>query len=430
MEFYVPYGHDRLTFSLPDELRAELIAPAKARPAPDPVRAVSEALTATESVKLLENFAGARSAVVAVNDKTRPVPHKFLLPPLLARLEAMDISRDAITIVVAVGTHPPMPSAEFDAILPEEVLQRYRVVSHDPDDRENLVHLGQTQRGTPVWINRRFAQADLRIVVGNIEPHQFQGFSGGYKTAAIGLAGKDTVNHNHAMMTDPNALPGHFEDNPPRQDIEEMGRMIGVHFALNAVVNESKQIVTVLAGEPGEVMRQGIPLARQIYQVQVPAPFDLIIASPGGHPKDINLYQAQKALAHASLVMKEGGTVILVAACPEGAGSAGYERWMEGVTSYEAVFEKFKREGFCVGPHKAYQIARDASRVRALMLSQMPHELIKRLLLNPVAGLEEGLTLALRDLPPGAHVGVMPAANSTIPVMRELARRPVVSSRL
>ena len=106
----------------------------------------------------------------------------------------------------------------------------------------------------------------------------------------------------------------------------------------------------------------------------MPAPFDLIIASPGGHPKDINLYQAQKALAHASLVMKDGGTVILVAACPEGTGSASYEQWMEGVTSYEAVFEKFKREGFRVGPHKAYQIARDASRVRALMLSQMPHD--------------------------------------------------------
>lgn len=419
MEFHIPYGHDRLTFSLPDELRAELIAPAEAAPSPDPIRAVNEALAAMDSVKLLESFAGARSAVVAINDKTRPVPYKVLLPPLLARMEAMDIPRDAITILVAVGAHRPMPSGEFDAILPEEVLQRYRVVSHDPDDWENLVFLGQTQRGTPVWINRRFARAELRIVVGNIEPHQFQGFSGGFMTAAIGLAGQETVNHNHAMMTDPKAIPCRFEDNPPRQDIEEMGRMMGVHLALNAVVNESKQIVTVLAGDPGEVMSRGIPLARKIYQVQVPAPFDLLIASPGGHPKDINLYQAQKALAHASLVMKDGGTVILVAACPEGTGSASYERWMEGVTSFAGVFEKFKREGFRVGPHKAYQIARDASRVRALMLSQMSHEFVKRLLLNPVASLDEALAIARRDLLPDARVGVMPAANSTVPVMRE-----------
>ena len=193
--------------------------------------------------------------------------------------------------------------------------------------------------------------------------------------------------------------------------------MAGVHFALNAVVNESKQIVTVLAGDPGEVMRRGIPLARKIYQVQVPAPFDLIIASPGGHPKDINLYQAHKALAHASLVMEDGGTVILVAACPEGTGSVSYERWMEGVTSYKVVFEKFKREGFRVGPHKAYQISRDASCVRTLVLSQMPHELAKRMLLNPVASLDEAFSIALHDLPPDARIGVMPAANSTIPVL-------------
>ena len=193
--------------------------------------------------------------------------------------------------------------------------------------------------------------------------------------------------------------------------------MVGVHFALNAVVNESKQIVTVLAGDPGQVMSRGIPLARKIYQVQVPAPFDLILASPGGHPKDINLYQAQKALAHASLVMKAGGTVVLVAACPEGTGSASYEHWMEGVTSHEAVFEKFKREGFRVGPHKAYQIARDAARVRVLILAQMPDEFTRRLLLNPVASLGEALLIALRDVPPGGRVGVMPAGNSTIPTL-------------
>jgi nickel-dependent lactate racemase len=212
-------------------------------------------------------------------------------------------------------------------------------------------------------------------------------------------------------------VPCRFADNPPRQDIEEIGRLIGVQFALNSVVNEGKHIVRVLAGDPGDVIRQGIPLVRTIYQVPVAAPFDLLISSPGGYPKDINLYQAQKGLAHASLVMKEGGTVILVAACSEGTGSASYEHWMDGVTSFEAVFEKFKREGFRVGPHKAYQIARDASRVRTLMLSQMPRDFVRRLLLNPVASLDEALALALKDWPPGARVGVMPLANSTIPVL-------------
>jgi len=419
MEFRIPYGHEHVTFNLLDDLHVELIAPAEAPPAPDPIQAVKNALDAPLGDVRLEGFANAESVAIAVNDKTRPVPHKYLLPPLLAQLEAAGIPRKAITLVIAVGMHPAMASNEFASVIPPDVLERYRVVSHAPDDKANLVHLGATQRGTPVWINRRFAKADLKIVVGNVEPHQFQGFSGGYKTAAIGLAGKETVNHNHAMMTDPNAVPCRFEDNPPRQDIEEMGRLIGVHFALNAVVNENKQIVTVLAGDPGEVMNRGIPLVRKIYQVHVPAPYDLIIASPGGHPKDINLYQAQKALAHASLVMQDGGAVILVAACPEGTGSASYERWMGGVTSYEAVFEKFKREGFRVGPHKAYQIARDACRVRVLMLSQMLPDFVRRLLLEPISNLNQSLSLALADLPFGARIGVMPAANSTIPVIHE-----------
>ena len=416
-KFTLPYGKSELDFTLPDDRAVDVIRPPETPAASDPIACVKQALQESVGGLRLRDFREARRAVIAINDKTRPVPHHLLLPPLLEQLESMGLSPESITLLIATGVHPPMPPEEFLQVLPETILSRYPVFCHDGRDESSLVHLGQTQRGTPVWINRRFAQADLRIVVGNIEPHQFQGFSGGFKTAAIGLAGQETVNHNHAMMTDPNALPCHFEDNPPRQDIEEMGRLIGVHFALNAVVNESKQIVAVLAGDPGQVMRRGIPLARKIYQVQVQAPFDLIIVSPGGHPKDINLYQAQKALAHASPVMNEGGTVILVAACPEGTGSASYERWMEGVTSYEAVFEKFKREGFRVGPHKAYQIARDASRVRVLILAQMPGELTRRLLLNPVASLGEALLIALHDTPPGGRVGVMPAGNSTIPTL-------------
>jgi len=417
-EYRIPYGLEYLTFNLADELCAEWIAPAEAAPAPDAVRAVNEALDAPLGEVRLEDFASAKSVAIAVNDKTRPVPHKHLLPPLLRQLEAMGIRREAITFIVAVGTHSPMSASEFATVIPPDILEHYGAVSHDPDDKENLVYLGETQCSTPVWVNRRFAQADLRIVVGNIEPHQFQGFSGGYKTAAIGLAGKDTVHHNHAMMTDLRAIPCRFDDNPPRQDIEEMGRMIGVHFALNAIVDESKQIIAVLAGDPGEVMRQGIPLVRKIYQVQVLAPFDLIIASPGGHPKDINLYQAQKALAHAARVTKDGGTVIVVAACPEGTGSRSYEQWMEGMPSHAAVMERFQREGFRVGPHKAFQIARDALRVRVLWVSEMSPDFVRRLLLMPCHHLDEALSLARGALSPSARVGVMPAANSTIPTKR------------
>jgi len=320
-----------------------------------------------------------------------------------------------IQLIIAVGTHPFMTPAEYPRVVPEEILARYPVLCHDVDDRENLLHLGMTSRGTPVWVNRRFFEADLRIVVGNIEPHQFQGFSGGVKSATIGLAGRDLVNHNHAMMTDPCARLGHYHDNPARQDVEEIGRLIGVHFALNAILNGPKEIVRVIAGEPRAVMEVGIPLCREVSQVTVAAPFDLVIASPGGHPKDINLYQSQKALAHASLVTRDGGTVIVAAACPEGIGNRAYEAWMEGVGSHDEVLSRFQHEGFRVGHHKALLIARDAVRVRVLVVSDMDPDLVRHLLLAPVASIDQVLAVSLSDLSLDTRVGIMPRASSTIP---------------
>jgi nickel-dependent lactate racemase len=128
------------------------------------------------------------------------------------------------------------------------------------------------------------------------------------------------------------------------------------------------------------------------------------------------LYQSQKGLAHATLVTKEGGTIILVAACPEGAGSQSYERWMAGMTSYHAVFERFEREGFRVGPHKAFQIARDAARAQVFLVSEMRPDLVQRLLLMPAGSLEEAIALVRNSLLPRARVGVMPWANATIPM--------------
>ena len=235
----------------------------------------------------------------------------------------------------------------------------------------------------------------------------------------MGLAGLETINRNHALMIDPLSQLGSYETNPARQDVEEIGEKIGVHFALNAILNQDKQIVQALAGAPRAVMQAGIPLARQVCQVRVTEHYRLVISSPGGHPKDINVYQAQKGLAHAALVTRPGGTVILAAACPQGSGSPHYEAWMRALPvsqrSYQGVIETFQQEGFRIGPHKAYQIARDALNRRLLFCSEMDAGLAGELLLNPVADLQSALDLALLDLPPGEHIGVMPHAASTIP---------------
>lgn len=412
----VPYGKTHLSAALPDECPVEIIAPRDAPAPAHPAQLVEAALATPLGGVRLSDFAGARSAVVVISDKTRPLP-ALALAPLLVRLEALGLPPDAITLLVGTGTHAPMRPDEFPALLPPDVLGRYRVISHDCDDAANLIHKGTTSRGTEVWVNRAFDEAALRVVTGNLNPHQFMGFSGGAKAAAIGVAGRATINQNHARMVDPLARLGEYERNPTRQDVEEIGRLVGIHFTLNVILNTAKQIIAALAGDPVAVMEAGIPLVRRLMQVPVAAPFDLVITSPGGHPKDINLYQAQKALGHASLIVRDGGTVILAGACPEGTGSASYEAWIEGMASHEAVLDRFAREEFHLGPHKAFQIARDAVRARVIFVSEMDEDRVRRLLLTPARDLQAAVDMALADLPPAARIGVLPAANSTVPVL-------------
>ena len=189
---------------------------------------------------------------------------KHLLPPVLQGMRHAGVRDEDLLFIIATGTHPRMEPAEYAAILPSEILETYRVVCHDADAQANLPFLGSTARGTPAHINSDYLAADYRMVIGNIEPHQFQGLSGGVKSAAIGLAGAETINRNHAMMRDAKARLGEYEANPARQDVEEIGAMIGIDFAVNALLNGEKRIVGAFAGDPVAVMRAGIPEARAL----------------------------------------------------------------------------------------------------------------------------------------------------------------------
>ncbi|MCY4070325.1 MAG: nickel-dependent lactate racemase [Chloroflexi bacterium] len=417
MKLEIPYGKGKVCAELPEGYAVEVVLP-RAQPAAEDPAAAAMAAVYKPLGDVKPPRAG-QTVAIAINDKTRPVPHEHLLPPVLAGMRHAGVRDEDVLFIIATGVHPQMAPEEYRAILPEDVLETYRVVCHDAADEAKLSHLGETARGTPVFINSDYMAADYRIAIGNIEAHQFQGFSGGAKSAAIGLAGARTINRNHAMMSHPMAKLGTYEENPARQDVEEIGRMIGIDFAVNAILSPEKRIITALAGDPEAIMRQGIAEVRRIAQAPVAAPFDLMIASPGGHPKDINIYQSQKGLAHAASVTRSGGALILCAACPGGSGSADYESWMmqPGIRSHQDVLEMFAREEFRVGRHKAFQVSRDAARVRATLVSELDDEFVRKLLLEPGADLQSAIHRALAELPREARIGVMPAASATMPVL-------------
>ncbi|MCY3797011.1 MAG: lactate racemase domain-containing protein [Chloroflexi bacterium] len=206
MQLKLPYGNHHVAAELPEGRTVYYVMPMNHPPADDPAVLVRQAVY-NPLGDVLPPRAG-QSVAIAINDKTRPVPHEHLLPPVLQGMRHTGLRDEDVLFIIATGTHPRMRPSEYGSILPSEILDAYRVVCHDAHDEANLATLGQTARGTPVHINRDYMAADYRIVIGNIEPHQFQGFSGGVKSAAIGLAGAETINHNHAMMRCENARLG------------------------------------------------------------------------------------------------------------------------------------------------------------------------------------------------------------------------------
>ncbi len=416
--FQLAYGKKYLQVDLPSDLGAETISPTDSAATNDPLQAVKDALQAPLNGLSLKNFRGAKSAVIAVNDKTRPVPHRYILPPLLEALKNMGITKENIKIIIATGTHKPMTSQEVEVLLSPEIVQNYQVVSHDCDDEANLSYLGETRRGTPIWINSLVWKSDLRIVTGNIEPHHFMGFSGGAKSLSIGCGGRKSINKNHEMLIDPAATIGAYESNPMRQDVEEIGQLAGLQYAVNVVLNNKKEISKVFAGNPMDVMQAGIQEVQKTGQIAISAPFDIAIASVGGSPKDINLYQSQKAITHAAMCVRDGGVVILAAECPEGSGSASFEEFVQGAQTLQDVFERFSAQGFRIGPHKAFQIARLASRVKIYMVSEIPDELVRSWFITPASSINAAFEMACQEITPVKRVVVLPRATNTIPYLK------------
>lgn len=210
-------------------------------------------------------------------------------------------------------------------MLGDELVERLRVVNHDARDKATLTFLGEHGDGVPVWINSEWVQADLRITTGFVEPHFFAGFSGGPKMVAPGLAGLETVMtlHDAGRIGHPNATWGITEGNPVHDDVREIAKMVGVHFALDVTLNREQQITAAFAGDILEQHRAACRYAQETAMRAVPQPFDVVLTTNSGYPLDQNLYQAVKGMSAAAKIVKNGGTIVCASECRDGLPSHG-----------------------------------------------------------------------------------------------------------
>jgi len=415
-EFSFKYGSELQVISLASDPACETLLPQSLPPLEDPASAVRAALVNPIGTPPLRRILcpGERVAVV-VNDITRLVYSEIFLPVLINEINACGIPDRDIFIVFALGLHRQQTPEERHRIVGEEVASRIALCDHDCHDRENLVRLGRTSRGNEVWINRRVYEADRVILTGEILYHQIAGYSGGRKSLVPGVAGAETTAFNHKLILDPNCRPGILEGNPAHEDLLEACRMFEPDFLLNVVLAPARGWVRVVAGRYDVAHRAGCETVDRMCRIQIDQPYDLVLASAGGFPLDIDLRQAHKGMENAARALRPGGVLVYFAECREGTGSAAIEEWVEKFST-AGQMERELRSRFIVGAHKAYWLARLGERVKVLLVSKLPDALVRKCHLYPTAEPENAVAQELRRLGAGARVAYIPHAGITLPV--------------
>lgn len=354
---------------------------------------------------------GEKIAIIT-SDITRPMPSHVALPPVIEELKKAQVEERDITIVLALGCHRNHTEEEMKTLVGEEIYNSEIQIIDSEMDR--CINFGTCKNGTPIDIFEPVANSDRIICMGNIEYHYFAGYSGGAKAIMPGTSSYDAIQANHSNMVRDEACAGNLDTNPVRQDIDEIGQYIKIDFIVNVVLNNKKEIVRAVSGHYIKAHREGCKVLDKMYGIKIEGKADIAIVSPGGFPKDINIYQAQKGLDNAKHAVRDGGIIILVASTKEGFGEDTFEDWMLNKTPEEMIKEI--KKDFKLGGHKAAAIAMVLNRVQIFMVSDLEDELLKKINIVPFKTVQEAIDRALEELGADSQILLLPDAGSTLPV--------------
>ncbi len=309
------------------------------------------------AARLRDLARGRRDAVIALDDISRPTPGALLLPLILRELEQGGLPPERVRVVIASGGHRPAVLMDLEYKLGPDLVRALDVHVHNP--YEGLATLGQTSTGIPVYINRVFAEGDLKIALGGITPHESVGFGGGRKTVAVGLAGLETLSAFHRR--DKDVQTGHMHGNPQHDNLVEIARCAGLEYVVNVLFTPERGIAALVAGDPVAAHEAGVERARELYATPMPAGADVVVLN--AYPKDTDLLQScmvvNVTLIPNPQIVKPDGTVVITTACSEGVGLhfiAGHNMRMPAVWPQSAFGDK---QVFIVSPNLShYEVRR------------------------------------------------------------------------
>lgn len=422
------YNGQPLTFDLPDGW--DLLAMSEPRdvPAAANVEALlREGLENPVGMAPLSEVIGAleiRTAVIISEDQTRPSSVDLVALPLINELNRLGIGDEDIEVVIGRGTHRAITQEEMRAKLGDEVVSRVKVSVHDADDKDNLVDVGTTSRGTPCWANRKVVEAGFSVGIGTINPHYFAGYGGGPKIVLPGISGRDTIRHNHVLIREAGTIQGNMEGNPLWEDMLEAARLVALDMKIDCLLNAEKKIYKLFVGDVEAEQKEAVRALTEVYGAPVPRVADVTITS--AFPLETDLIQSGKSILLADDITKPGGTVILLSACPDGAGPLMYETLAERPGPDEVVDWIAEGKASTTGGPMA-------SRLRRLLAAKSLMVVTEGLTAKQLADMEMEHATSVEDAiaqvsqrQPTAEVIVLPIGGSTFPYVEEaLEKVPV-----
>ena len=423
MKVTMDYGRDGLDIEVPDH--AHVLQMSDAPALSDLDQKLEEALAHPIGALALRQLARGRSdACIVISDITRPVPNAKILPPMLRILEEEGIAREDITILVGTGLHRPNEGEELVQLVGEEIACSYRIVNHKARERDTLTYLGDTSGGAPIWIDTLYVESDLKIATSLIEPHLMAGYSGGRKAICPGLMGVDTMRilHGPKLLSHANAAEGIIEGNPFHRQALEVAQRAGVDFTLNVAMNERREVTGIFAGDLEKAHAEGVSFVQRQNGAMLSEPVDMVVTSSAGLPLDLTFYQAIKGLTAALPIIKEGGTVLIVARCDEGIGGPEFTDLLLNTTSVETFAQRLEDpDFFVIDQWQLQELCKVMRKANVMMFSEgIQDEDRERVLVEMVPSVEGAIARVLDERGAAARIAVIPKGPYVLTQLQEV----------